>query len=143
MAVSRAVTRRGITDGPRGAFTPSRWSWPAAATSTNPTSPWNRTTGHRHTQQRGLSPCALRWTGFFGPVSTLRAPMPDEVSMNRIDKNRHIRAPRGTELQARSWLTEAPLRMLMNNLDPEVAEKPDELVVYGGIGRAARDWDSY
>jgi urocanate hydratase len=54
-----------------------------------------------------------------------------------------IRAARGTELSARSWLTEAPLRMLMNNLDPEVAERPDELVVYGGIGRAARDWDSY
>jgi urocanate hydratase len=54
-----------------------------------------------------------------------------------------IRAPRGTQLSARSWLTEAPLRMLMNNLDPEVAERPDELVVYGGIGRAARDWDSY
>jgi urocanate hydratase len=54
-----------------------------------------------------------------------------------------IRAPRGTELSAKSWLTEAPLRMLMNNLDPDVAENPKELVVYGGIGRAARDWESY
>ena len=54
-----------------------------------------------------------------------------------------IRAPRGTTLCARSWLTEAPLRMLMNNLDPEVAERPDDLVVYGGIGRAARNWDCY
>src|SRR5262245_1391269 len=54
-----------------------------------------------------------------------------------------IRAPRGTELRARSWLTEAPLRMLMNNLDPEVAENPKELVVYGGIGRAARDWECF
>jgi urocanate hydratase len=54
-----------------------------------------------------------------------------------------IRAPRGTTLSARSWLTEAPLRMLMNNLDPEVAERPEELVVYGGIGRAARNWDCY
>ena len=54
-----------------------------------------------------------------------------------------IRAPRGTVLSARSWLTEAPLRMLMNNLDPEVAERPDDLVVYGGIGRAARNWDCY
>jgi urocanate hydratase len=53
-----------------------------------------------------------------------------------------IRAPRGPTLNARSWTTEAPLRMLMNNLDPEVAERPDELVVYGGIGRAARDWQS-
>jgi urocanate hydratase len=54
-----------------------------------------------------------------------------------------IRAPRGPTLNARSWATEAPLRMLMNNLDPEVAERPDELVVYGGIGRAARDWRSF
>ena len=54
-----------------------------------------------------------------------------------------IRAPRGATLSARSWLTEAPLRMLMNNLDPDVAERPEELVVYGGIGRAARNWDCY
>jgi urocanate hydratase len=54
-----------------------------------------------------------------------------------------IRAPRGTQLSAKSWQTEAPLRMLMNNLDPDVAENPKELVVYGGIGRAARDWASY
>ena len=61
-------------------------------------------------------------------------------SMLRRDPGRVIRAPRGTVLSAKSWLTEAPLRMLMNNLDPEVAEKPEELIVYGGIGRAARDW---
>jgi urocanate hydratase len=54
-----------------------------------------------------------------------------------------IRAPRGKTLSARSWMTEAPLRMLMNNLDPEVAENPAELVVYGGIGRAARDWNCF
>ncbi|MFS9531842.1 urocanate hydratase, partial [Klebsiella pneumoniae] len=54
-----------------------------------------------------------------------------------------VRAPRGTRLTAKSWLTEAPLRMLMNNLDPDVAEKPHELVVYGGIGRAARNWVCY
>ncbi|MAG70935.1 MAG: urocanate hydratase [Vicinamibacterales bacterium] len=54
-----------------------------------------------------------------------------------------IRAPRGVELSARSWQTEAPLRMLMNNLDPEVAERPEDLVVYGGIGRAARNWACY
>ncbi len=54
-----------------------------------------------------------------------------------------IRAPRGTELTARSWQTEAPLRMLMNNLDPDNAERPDDLVVYGGTGKAARDWPSY
>ena len=63
--------------------------------------------------------------------------------MTRIDNARSIRAPRGTEISAKSWLTEAPLRMLMNNLDAEVAERPGELVVYGGIGRAARDWESY
>jgi urocanate hydratase len=61
----------------------------------------------------------------------------------RLDNARVIRAPRGPQLSAKSWLTEAPLRMLMNNLDPEVAEKPHELVVYGGIGRAARDWESF
>jgi len=58
-------------------------------------------------------------------------------------KPRIIRAARGSALSARSWMTEAPLRMLMNNLDPEVAENPAELVVYGGIGRAARDWNCY
>ena len=63
--------------------------------------------------------------------------------MTRIDNARIIRAARGTEISAKSWLTEAPLRMLMNNLDPDVAEKPGELVVYGGIGRAARDWESF
>ena len=56
---------------------------------------------------------------------------------------RPVRAARGTQLTARSWATEAPLRMLMNNLDPEVAERPDDLVVYGGTGRAARDWRSF
>ncbi|HEX9727496.1 MAG TPA: urocanate hydratase, partial [Gemmatimonadales bacterium] len=56
---------------------------------------------------------------------------------------RVVRAPRGTEISCRGWVQEAALRMLMNNLDPEVAEKPDELVVYGGIGRAARDWRCY
>src|SRR5450432_4756976 len=62
---------------------------------------------------------------------------------SRIDNARTIRSPRGTEISAKSWLTEAPLRMLMNNLDPEVAEKPGELVVYGGIGRAARNWNCF
>src|SRR5690349_3676327 len=61
----------------------------------------------------------------------------------RLDNDRSIRAPRGSDISAKSWLTEAPLRMLMNNLDPAVAERPSELVVYGGIGRAARDWESF
>src|SRR3954449_1229954 len=56
---------------------------------------------------------------------------------------RPVRAPRGTTLTCRSWATEAALRMLMNNLDPEVAERPDDLVVYGGTGRAARSWDAF
>src|SRR6187402_1542263 len=57
--------------------------------------------------------------------------------------DRTIRAPHGTKLNTLSWQTEAPLRMLQNNLDPDVAERPEELVVYGGIGRAARDWASF
>ncbi|HEX5665126.1 MAG TPA: urocanate hydratase [Xanthomonadaceae bacterium] len=61
----------------------------------------------------------------------------------RNDPSRRIRAPRGSTLSCRSWLTEAPFRMLQNNLDAEVAENPAELVVYGGIGRAARDWQCY
>ena len=65
------------------------------------------------------------------------------MSNPRLDNSRVVRAAHGTQLTARSWLTEAPLRMLMNNLDPEVAERPEELVVYGGIGRAARDWKSF
>ena len=56
---------------------------------------------------------------------------------------RTVRAATGTTLQAKSWLTEAPLRMIMNNLDPEVAERPEDLVVYGGIGKAARNWDCF
>src|SRR5688500_4705242 len=58
-------------------------------------------------------------------------------------QSRLVRAPRGPQLSAKSWLTEAPLRMLMNNLDPEVAERPEDLVVYGGIGKAARNWDCF
>src|ERR1700731_2442260 len=63
--------------------------------------------------------------------------------MTRIDNARVIRAAHGSDLSAKSWLTEATMRMLMNNLDPDVAERPSELVVYGGIGRAARDWESF
>ncbi len=65
------------------------------------------------------------------------------MTLDRRDNSRVIRAARGRERTARSWQTEAALRMLMNNLDPEVAEAPEELVVYGGIGRAARDWRCY
>ena len=76
-------------------------------------------------------------------TSLFRPQVAKGAAMSRLDNTRHIRAPRGTQLNAKSWLTEAPLRMLMNNLDAEVAERPSELVVYGGIGRAARDWESY
>jgi urocanate hydratase len=63
--------------------------------------------------------------------------------MTQASAPRPVRAPRGAALSARSWQTEAPLRMLMNNLDPEVAERPEDLVVYGGIGKAARNWDCF
>jgi len=66
-----------------------------------------------------------------------------QANRTRVDTTRVIRAPTGTQRTAKSWLTEAPLRMLMNNLDQAVGERPSELVVYGGIGRAARDWESY
>ncbi|MBV1878136.1 MAG: urocanate hydratase [Pseudomonadales bacterium] len=62
---------------------------------------------------------------------------------DRLDTGRNIRAARGTQLQAKNWFTEAPIRMLMNNLDAEVAEHPEALIVYGGIGRAARNWACY
>src|SRR5438128_8611685 len=61
----------------------------------------------------------------------------------RLDNERKIRSPRGNQITARNWQAEAAMRMLMNNLDAEVAENPQELVVYGGIGRAARDWRCY
>jgi urocanate hydratase len=63
--------------------------------------------------------------------------------MTTMEGARPVQAPRGAALTAKSWATEAPLRMLMNNLDPEVAERPDDLVVYGGTGRAARDWGAF
>jgi urocanate hydratase len=63
--------------------------------------------------------------------------------MSIVENKRVVRARHGNELSARSWATEAPLRLLMNNLDPDVAERPDELVVYGGIGRAARNWEAF
>ena len=66
-----------------------------------------------------------------------------KIEDSRYDANRLIKANTGTTLEAKSWLTEAPLRMLRNNLDPEVAEIPESLVVYGGIGRAARNWDCF
>ncbi|MFW0777491.1 MAG: urocanate hydratase [Rickettsiales bacterium] len=66
-----------------------------------------------------------------------------QAAQSARKNSRSIRSPRGSEISAKSWLTEAPMRMLMNNLDAEVAENPNELVVYGGIGRAARSWPDY
>src|SRR5271154_6369937 len=78
------------------------------------------------------------------PTPGRRTPESRAMTANaRIDNARTIRAPHGSILSAKSWLTEAPMRMLMNNLDPDVAERPSELVVYGGIGRAARDWNAF
>src|SRR5881628_3477779 len=65
------------------------------------------------------------------------------MTTTTIDQTRVIRAPRGTDLSCRGWQQEAALRMLMNNLDPEVAERPEQLIVYGGIGKAARNWECY
>ena len=62
---------------------------------------------------------------------------------DRLDNQRVIRAPHGTEITCKGWQQEAALRMLMNNLDPDVAERPEALVVYGGIGRAARNWEAF
>jgi urocanate hydratase len=92
-----------------------------------------------------------RYICFGVPVKRIRAAAdkiaastPERrMTASRKDTSRHIRAPRGSEKSCRSWLTEAAYRMIQNNLDAEVAENPQELVVYGGIGRAARDWDCY
>lgn len=65
------------------------------------------------------------------------------LDITRHDPSRHISAPRGTTLTCKSWLTEAPYRMIQNNLDPEVAEHPEDLIVYGGIGKAARNWPAF
>ena len=63
--------------------------------------------------------------------------------MHTTMKQRIIKAPAGTSLSCKGWIQEAALRMLMNNLDPDVAEKPEELIVYGGTGKAARNWECY
>src|SRR6201994_928433 len=63
--------------------------------------------------------------------------------MDNMNSRGPLRAPRGTELSCRNWISEGALRMLLNNLDPEVAERPEDLVVYGGIGKAARNWEAF
>ena len=69
--------------------------------------------------------------------------MTDLSPLHRLAQPHPVRAPRGSQLHCANWLIEAAWRMIQNNLDPEVAENPDALVVYGGIGKAARNWDCY
>jgi hypothetical protein len=109
----------------------------AASISPQPRSPARVT-------RRAIAPERLHgrrfWPRVSGPENRC---MTDLSSPSRLALPRPVRAPRGTALTCRSWLTEAAYRMLQNNLDPEVAENPDALVVYGGIGKAARDWPSF
>src|SRR5687767_865176 len=85
----------------------------------------------------------LKHPGSISAVAQMEVTQPG-VSPKMEQMNAHeVRAPRGSELSCRSWPQEAAMRMLMNNLDPEVAERPEDLVVYGGTGRAARSWDAY
>src|SRR4051812_25380948 len=85
-----------------------------------------------------------RWRGKIPPLAKFLFRFSGDNPMTNPRHNiRDVRAPRGPEITAKSWMTEAPMRMLMNNLDAEVAERPHELVVYGGIGRAARTWDDF
>src|SRR5690348_8335029 len=73
----------------------------------------------------------------------MKADTANETAMSEIRNSRVIRAPRGPQISCRNWASEAAMRMLMNNLDPEVAERPQDLVVYGGIGKAARNWEAF
>src|ERR671926_483936 len=79
----------------------------------------------------------------MGSVPGDDRPVGEELVMTTIESARTVRAPRGIDLRCKGWQQEAALRMLMNNLDPDVAERPEDLVVYGGSGRAARSWDAY
>src|SRR5579863_1906661 len=69
--------------------------------------------------------------------------MPEETTRGSGEQPRTVRAPRGSALSCKGWSQEAALRMLMNNLDPEVAERPQDLIIYGGTGKAARNWACY
>src|SRR5690606_37793697 len=95
---------------------------------------------------RSRPPQSRPWVGSTGPRrhnQTFTSAPGHPAMPTRKDPSRTIRAPRGPELSCKSWLTEAPFRMLQNNLDPDMAENPAELVVYGGIGRAARNWECF
>src|SRR6185295_15368314 len=84
-----------------------------------------------------------RGRGVTIPAMTTATPPPTVEAFTSTAGPRTVRAPRGTALSCRGWQQEAALRMLMNNLDPEVAERPEELVVYGGSGKAARNWECF
>jgi hypothetical protein len=95
-----------------------------------------------------MSPVPLsisRLRRYFMRDLTVNAPdkLAAKLAEDRHQPGRVVRSPRGSVLSCKSWLTEAPFRMLQNNLDPEVAERPEDLVVYGGIGRAARNWTCF
>src|SRR5665213_853801 len=108
----------------------SAGSWPARTRTSEPLRPG---------EGRGSNPRFGAATGLARP----RGGPLGQIMQTRRDNRRSIRARTGPDIVARSWATEAAVRMLQNNLDPRVAEAPEELVVYGGIGRAARDWESY
>src|ERR1700751_598243 len=135
MVVSLAVGSPAPTADPRKESTRYRWSLQCVAIFLMRASP---RPGMPISPSPSSRPCALS----SKPALVLTVPEEDHMA-TRLDNARTIRAPRGPKISARSWLTEAPLRMLMNNLDPEVAEKPQELIVYGGTGRAARNWECF
>src|ERR671918_528543 len=117
----------------RAEFTTDRSS---AIWESSRTNPWSNT---RYSS--GFWPGSMSGEDAFGVVVSSAIGAKYKESMGRRPGN--VRAPRGTELSCKGWPQEAALRMLMNNLDPEVAERPEELVVYGGAGRAARSWEAF
>ncbi len=118
----------------RGVFTPSRWSWPAAATWMNRRCAGRGNLARPYGEARA-PPLATTLVAVLSRLLRWAVDGPGEPPTKRCLMSRVIRAPNGSALSAKSWLTEAPLRMLMNNLDPDVAERPEDLVVYGGIGQ--------
>src|SRR3990172_9336620 len=104
--------------------------------------PCPKSMGPEHRGHRRAPPprdSKARSRGSVTPPRAAAPPAPEET----MSGPRAVRAPRGTTLRCKGWPQEAALRMLMNNLDPEVAERPDDLVVYGGTGKAARSWDAF
>src|SRR3990167_3689230 len=139
MAASKAAGPPVTMVNPARAFMPFRWNWPSA-----PISPPRQYLGP---MPPGSPRHCARFLGkFYNPLTPLPAracsPMKERTMLDRKN-SRDIYPATGTEITAKSWQTEAAMRMLMNNLHPDVAENPHELVVYGGIGRAARSWGDF